>query len=114
MATSLTKTNGRSLTTSAQSLMLSAIPAGKVRHFLMIQAVSIDPDNQAAVTVQWKDASDGNAVKYLLYQARVPVRDAIPAVVGSFSLEEGDALEALASAAGDICVNVVYYDEDAT
>lgn len=112
MAISTPKTFGIELTTSAQRIMPAVVPAGKVRHIMMIQCTSIDVANEALVTVRWLDASSANAANPLLSQAPVPVKDAIPAIVGAFSLEAGDDLVALASAAGDIHVTVVYYDED--
>lgn len=109
MAETTPKTFGIELTTVAQRIMDDVVPTGKVRHFTMIQCTSIDAVNGANVTVQWIRSTVEHP---LLSQAPVPVKDAIPAIVGAFSLEAGDDLEALASAAGDIHVTVVYYDED--
>lgn len=109
MAISKPRTFGLELTTAAQRIMHDAVPASKVRHVTMIQCTSIDAANEANVTVRWLRSA---AVNPLLSQAPVPVKDAIPAIVGAFSLEAGDDLVALASAAGDIYVTVVYYDED--
>lgn len=113
MATNTPKTFGAQLGTSAARIMHNVVPAGKVRHFLIVQLASIDPANAALATVRWLDASNGNAQNPLLYQSPVPVADAIPAIVGAFSLEAGDDFEAFASAAGDIHITTVYYDEDA-
>lgn len=112
MARTTPKTFGIELTTSAQRIMADVVPTGKVRHFTMVQCTSIDASNDALATVRWLDASNSNAANPLLSQATVTAKDAIPAIVGAFSLEAGDDLVALASAAGDIHVTVVYYDED--
>lgn len=113
MAISTPKTFGIGLTTSSQRIMPAVVPTGKVRHILMIQLTSIDAANEANATVRWLDASNANAVNPLLSQAPVPVKDAIPAIVGALALEAADDLTAQASANGDIHVTVVYYDEDA-
>lgn len=112
MAISTPKTFGIELTTSSQRLMHNVVPAGKVRRFSMIQLASIDAANAALATISWLDASNSNASNALLSQAEVPIKDAIPANVGAMSLEAGDDLVGLASAAGDIRVTVVYWDED--
>lgn len=113
MAISTPKTFGIELTTSAQRIMHDVVPTGKVRHFTMVQCTSIDAVNEALATVRWHDASNANAVNRLISQATVAAKDAIPAIVGAFSLEAGDDLTALASSNSDIHVTVVYYDEDA-
>lgn len=112
MAISTPKRFGKELTTSSQRIMHNVVPAGKVRHFTMIQCTSIDASNDAFATVRWLDAQNSNAINPLLSQAEVKSKDAIPAIVGAFSLEAGDDLTGLASANGDIHVTVVYYDED--
>lgn len=112
MAVSTPRTFGIELTPSSQRLMHNVVPVGKVRRFSMVQLVSIDATNAALATVSWLDASNSNASNALLSQAEVPIKDAIPAVVGAFSLEAGDDFVGTASAAGDIRATVVYWDED--
>ncbi len=113
MALNTPRTFGVQLTTSSQRIMHDVVPAGKVRHFTMVQCTSIDAVNEALVMVDWLDASNANTVNPLIHAVPVPVKDAIPAIVGAFSLEAGDDLVARASSNGDIHVTVVYYDEDA-
>jgi len=113
MAISTPRTFGIELTTSAQRIMHNVVPAGKVRRFTLIQMASIDAAADNYGTVRWLDASNGNAANPLLSQVAVPLRDAVPAVVGALALEAGDDLVGLASANAKVHVTVTYFDEDA-
>jgi hypothetical protein len=112
MTIKTTKTVGVWLTTTPAAL-LPAVPVGFVRHFDMIHMAHADPVNTAYGTINWVDSSNANAEYPLLHQAEVPKRDAIPSVVGAFSLEAGDYPKGYASADNDICVTFVYWDETA-
>lgn len=114
MATSTPKSFNVALTTSDASLFPGGlpVPAGKVRHMLLLELVSTDAVNSAKGTLTWVDADNSNRVGTLLHQAPVPVSDKVPVNVGSFALNAGDDLRGLASANGDLEVNMTYYDED--
>lgn len=101
------------MTTVNTSLMPGgAVPAGKVRHFTLLELVSTDAVNEAKGTLTWVDDDNGDRVGTLLHQSPVPVSDKVPVNVGSFVLNEGDDLRGLASANGDLEVNMTFYDED--
>jgi hypothetical protein len=82
------------LTTVAQTVYTA--PAGGAL-VTLIQLANITTVN-ADVTVQWLDASAGNAVTRLLRNGVVGKGDALEAKGGGFVLEEGDAIQLYASA----------------
>lgn len=91
------------LTTSAADVYTA--PSGGAR-VTLIQAANVDGTNSATVTVQWTDASNTDTVTRLAYQVEVAGGESIPLPGGGLILENGDKLQALASAASDIELTV--------
>ena len=91
------------LTTSAATVYTAPTGGAKVT---MIQVTNVDGVNPVDVTVQWLDSSASNVVTRLAYLATVAKKDALSIPAGGLILEEGDAIQALASAAGDAEITV--------
>lgn len=110
MTTPIPDVVGVALTTVAADVF--TVPVGKARQIMQIQAANVDGTNAADVTVQWTDASNGDAVTRLAYQIEVAAKDARSMLAGPMVLSAGDKLQALASADGDVELTVTFYDED--
>lgn len=82
------------LTTVAQTVYTAPAGGALVTLIQLANIGAVDAD----VTVQWLDASAGNAVTRLLRNGVVSEGDALEAKGGGFVLEEGDALQLYASA----------------
>jgi acyl-CoA hydrolase len=91
------KSAGLSLSTS----MVTAYtcPPGKTA-IVVGRVANIDGAADADVTVQWLDASASNAAFKLAHAVTVAKKDA--AIVFTQHLEAGDAIQAQASAVGDL------------
>jgi hypothetical protein len=91
------------LGTSASDLY--TVPAATTAAVVAIQASNVDGSNDATVTVQWTDSSDSDAVTEFAYQVTVAAGDAVSIMAGLQYLEDGDKVQALASATGDIKIS---------
>lgn len=87
-------------------------PAGKVALVFLGQVANsagVDVD----VTLEWTDASDGDAVTMLAYLMTVPVGAILPVIgKGALVLEAGDLVKGVASVANnaDVSLSVVELD----
>jgi len=104
MANAYKNAKSVSLTTSLADIY--TCPATTEAIVLGIQVANIDGTNSADATVAWTDASDTDAVTYLIKSATVAAGQAIPALVDKIVLEAGDKIQAQASAAGDLACTV--------
>jgi hypothetical protein len=96
--------NAKAVLTTTMDTIYTA-PAGGAR-ISLIQIANIDGTNPVDVSVQWTDYSDNNAITSLCSSSTVKPKDALSAVAGVLYLEEGDTIEAAASANGDAAISV--------
>ena len=97
------KSSGLALTTSNQTLVSNSAGSGKVFKVNTVMISNVDGANDATVTAQVYKASTGTAYKL----AHVVSVEAASTLVlmskdNSIYLEEGDYIQALASATGDL------------
>ena len=111
-ATTITgKTVGAALTTSSADILTNTAASGKVFKVNSVVCANIDGTNNQTVNVLFFDASA--AVSYHLAKLIVVPKAASMVVVDKESfiyLEEGDKIQALAGASGDIEIVVSYED----
>jgi len=106
MANAYKNAKSVSLTTSLADIY--TCPATTEAIVLGIQITNIDGTNAADATVAWTDSSDTDAVTYLIKSSEVAAGEAISAMAPEFKLvlETGDKIQAMASAASDLCISV--------
>lgn len=105
------KTHAASLSTTVTTDILTC-PSDKVLKINSIIVANIDGSNAADVTVQFNDASTGPW--HLAKLVTVPAKSTL-IVLGKDApiyLEEGDKIQALASAAGDLEIIISYEELD--
>ena len=106
------KTQGSALTTSNADQVVCA--TDKLIKINSIIVSNVDGSNAADVSVNFVDSSSGNLVLHLAKTITVPA-DSTLVVLGKDApiyLEEGDKIQALASAAGDLEIIVSYEELD--
>ena len=106
------KTQGSALTTSnADQLVCATDKLVKVNSIIVS---NVDANNAADVDVSFVDSSSGNLVLHLAKGVTVPSKSTL-IVLGKDApiyLEEGDKIQALASAAGDLEILLSYEELD--
>jgi len=106
------KTQGSALTTSNADQVVC--PTDKLIKINSIIVSNVDGTDAADVSVNFVDSSSGNLVLHLAKTVQVPA-DSTLVVLGKDSpiyLEEGDKIQALASAAGDLEIIISYEELD--
>jgi len=106
------KTMGAALSTSTTTDILTC-PSNKVLKINSIIVSNVDGTNAADVTVNFYDSSAGS--RYALASTIAVPADATLIVLGKDSpiyLEEGDQIEAGASASGDLQIIISYEELD--
>ena len=98
--------NGKSVSLTTSLADIYTCPASTEAIILGIQVANIDGTNSADASVAWTDSSDTDAVTYLVKSATVEAGKAIPALVDKLVLVAGDKIQAMASAASDLCISV--------
>ena len=107
------KTVGAALGTSSGDILVNTASSGKLLKLNSIIVASIDASNNADVTVQFYNAD--NTTGYHLAKAVVVPYKSTLIVLGKDApvyLEEGDKIQALASAAGDLEIIISYEELD--
>ncbi|WP_282091350.1 hypothetical protein [Epibacterium ulvae] len=99
---------GAPLATAMTDIM--TVPAGVVRQITGAQVANVDGTNPVDVTLQWVDASNGNAVTRVAYNLEIPEKDARPISVAPLALHPDDRLQAQASADGDAEILISFFD----
>ena len=106
------KTQGSALTTSnADQLVCATDKLVKVNSIIV---ANVDGTNAADVSVNFVDSSSGNLVLHLAKVVSVPAKSTL-IVLGKDApiyLEEGDKIQAQASAAGDLEIVISYEELD--
>lgn len=77
-------------------------PAATTALVLTCQAANVDGAASADVSAQWLDSSAADVATRLVELLTVSPKSAVNLLGGPITLEAGDALQAKASAAGDI------------
>ena len=106
------KTQGSALTTSNADQVVC--PTDKLIKINSIIVSNVDGTDAADASVNFVDSSSGNLVLHLAKTVQVPA-DSTLVVLGKDSpiyLEEGDKIQALASAAGDLEIIISYEELD--
>ena len=106
------KTQGAALTTSNADQVVC--PTNKLIKINSIIVSNVDGTNAADVSVNFVDSSSGNLALHLAKTVSVPSKSTL-IVLGKDApiyLEEGDKIQALASAAGDLELVVSYEELD--
>ena len=106
------KTQGSALTTSNADQLVCA--TDKLVKINSIIVSNVDANNAADVDVSFVDSSSGNLVLHLAKGVTVPSKSTL-IVLGKDApiyLEEGDKIQALASAAGDLEILLSYEELD--
>ena len=106
------KTQGSALTTSNADQLVCA--TDKLVKINSIIVSNVDGASAADVDVSFVDSSSGNLVLHLAKTVTVPAKSTL-VVLGKDSpiyLEEGDKIQAKASAAGDLEIVVSYEELD--
>ena len=106
------KTQGSALTTSNADQLVCA--TDKLVKINSIIVSNVDGTNAADVDVSFVDSSSGNLVLHLAKGVTVPSKSTL-IVLGKDApiyLEEGDKIQALASAAGDLEILLSYEELD--
>ena len=98
------------LTTTAQTAL--TVPAGKIAVITGAPVANVDGTNDVDVTLQWTDASNSGLVTRLAFNVTVEAQDARSMLVEPVTLNEGDELQALASANNAAELTLSYYTED--
>ena len=100
--------NGKSVSLTTSLADIYTCPIATEAIVLGIQVANIDGTNAADASVAWTDSSDSDAVTYLVKSAEVAAGEAISAMAPEFKLvlEAGDKIQAMASAASDLCISV--------
>lgn len=96
------------LTTSAGTAY--TCPAETTATIRSIHIANKDGTNSVDVDVWWTDAGDSDAAVYLCKGAEIVAGDALE-ISGTFHLNAGDTLKALASAADDADLTAAYIEE---
>lgn len=105
------KTIGAALTTTSADIVTNSAASGKVFKINAIYVANIDGANNVDVTVRFYDASVGGGTAFALANTiTVPADATIDILSKSIYLEEGDKIQALASANSDAEI-VVSYEE---
>ena len=106
------KTQGSALTTSnADQLVCATDKLVKVNSIIV---ANVDGTNAADVSVNFVDSSSGNLVLHLAKVVSVPAKSTL-IVLGKDApiyLEEGDKIQAQASAAGDLEIVISFEELD--
>ena len=100
---------GGALTTSMVDFY--TVPAGKVAFIIGVTVANVDGSADVDATVQWTDASTGDAVRRLAFGFTVAAKDARSCLAGPLVLVAGDKLQASATADGDAEITISYYTE---
>ena len=106
------KTQGSALTTSNADQVVC--PTDKLIKINSIIVSNVDGTNAADVSVNYVDSSSGNLALHLAKVVSVPSKSTL-IVLGKDApiyLEEGDKIQALASAAGDLEIIISYEELD--
>ena len=98
--------NGKSVSLTTSLADIYTCPSATEAIVLGIQVANIDGTTTADASVAWTDSSDSDAVTYLIKSATVNAGEAIPALVDKMVLTAGDKIQAMASAASDLCISV--------
>lgn len=77
-------------------------PASTAAIVSLCQAVNVDGVNAADISVKWLDSSAANAETRIAHTISVPPDAAMGLLSGPLHLEAGDAIQAMASAAGKL------------
>ena len=107
------KTVGAALGTSTGDILVNTASSGKLLKLNSIIVASIDASNNADVTVQFYNA-DNTTAYHLAKLVTVPAKSTL-VVLGKDApiyLEEGDKIQAQASAAGDLEIIISYEELD--
>lgn len=109
VTTIIGKTVGAALGTTSADILTNSAGSGKVFKVNAIYVANVDGVNNADATVGWFDASTATTFR-LAYTITVPADATLDVLSKSIYLEEGDKINGLASAAGDLEI-VVSYEE---
>lgn len=105
------KTIGAALTTSSTDIVTNPAASGKVFKINAIYVANVDGTANVDVTVRFFDASVSSGTAFALANTITAPADAtLDLLSKSIYLEEGDKIQALASANGDAEI-VVSYEE---
>ena len=81
-------------------------PAAATAVVVAVQMANVHASASANASLQWLDSSASNAATRLVNALPIPVNTAVSLLAGPLVLEAGDALQALASAASSLELNV--------
>ena len=107
------KTKGGTLATSNADILTNTAASGKLLKINSIIVANVDGTNAADVTIQFYNAD--NTVGYHLAKTVAVPNKSTLIVLGKDApiyLEEGDKIQALASAAGDLEIIISYEELD--
>ncbi len=96
-------------TTNATTIVSNGSSSGEVVRLTSLRATNIDGTNPAAVTVSFIDSSTGTT-GYVCYTILVPPDTVVNLLdkLDSFYLNEGDSIQATATAANDVGIIAQY------
>lgn len=75
-------------------------PNNTVALIVGAQGANVDGSTSVDVSMQWLDASNGNAATRLAHVVSIPSAASLGLVSGQFVLEAGDSIQVMGSAAG--------------
>ena len=105
----LGETQGKALTTSLADIVTNSAASGKVYKINAIYVSNVDGTNNAEANVAFFDASEGAGTSFYIAKTIVVPADATLDVLSkSIYLEEGDKIQAEASATSDLEIVVSY------
>lgn len=105
------KTVGAALTTTSADIVTNSAASGKVFKINAIYVANVDGTNNVDITVRFYDASVSSGTAFALANTiTVPADATLDILSKPIYLEEGDKIQALASANGDAEI-VVSYEE---
>jgi hypothetical protein len=97
--------NARLLVTDSYTTAYT-VPALTTSIVIGLQVANVDGTNAADISAQWLDSSNSNAATRICHTVSVPADAALGLLSGKLVLEAGDAIQALASANGDLELTV--------
>jgi len=105
----LGETQGKALTDSLVDIVTNSAASGKVYKVNAIYVSNVDGTNNADADVAFYDASEGGGTAFYIAKTIVVPADATLDVLSkSIYLEEGDKIQAKASATSDLEIVVSY------